>query len=90
MVGVVLASPTVAPTARPLPRLLLRWRQDGGNEPPGLTPAHLWEWRRPGIAGLLHLIRVYLRDRIEDAVPALDVPVLVVLRGADDWLTTTD
>ena len=89
VVGVVLASPTVAPTARPLPRLLLRWRQDGRNEPPGLTAAHLWEWRRPGVAGLLHLLRVHLRDRIEDAVPALDVPVLV-LRGSDDRLTTQD
>jgi pimeloyl-ACP methyl ester carboxylesterase len=89
VVGVVLASPTVAPTARPLPRLLWRWRQDGRNEPPGLTPAHLWEWRRPGIAGLLHLIRVHLRDRIEDTVPTLDVPLLV-LRGSDDRLTTTD
>jgi pimeloyl-ACP methyl ester carboxylesterase len=86
--GVVLASPTVAPIARPLPRMLLRWRLDGRREPPELTGSHLREWRRAGLRGLAHLVRVHLRDRIEDAVPALDVPVLV-LRGTQDRLTTS-
>jgi pimeloyl-ACP methyl ester carboxylesterase len=85
--GVVLASPTVAPIARPLPRMLLRWRLDGRHEPPGLTGSHLREWRRAGVRGLLHLVRVHLRDRIEETVPALTVPLLV-LRGVDDRLST--
>ncbi|TWF81998.1 alpha-beta hydrolase superfamily lysophospholipase [Pseudonocardia hierapolitana] len=87
--AVVLASPTVAPIARPLPRMLLRWRLDGRHEPPGLTESHLPEWRRAGVRGLLHLVRVHLRDRIEESVPALTVPVLV-LRGADDRLSTRE
>jgi pimeloyl-ACP methyl ester carboxylesterase len=86
--AVVLASPTVAPVARPLPRMLLRWQLDGRHEPPGLTGSHLREWRRAGVRGLLHLVRVHLRDRIEESVPAMTVPLLV-LRGADDRLTTT-
>ena len=87
VVAVVLASPTVAPIARPLPRMLLRWRLDGRHEPPGLTGSHLREWRRAGVRGLLHLVRVHLRDRIEESVIALTVPLLV-LRGAEDRLTT--
>jgi pimeloyl-ACP methyl ester carboxylesterase len=89
VVGVVLASPTVAPIARPLPRLLLRWQLDGRHEPPGLTGSHVREWRRAGVRGLVHLVRVHLRDRIEEVVPALRAPVLV-LRGAQDRLTTTE
>ncbi|WP_198961919.1 alpha/beta fold hydrolase [Pseudonocardia sp. MH-G8] len=89
VVAVVLASPTVAPIARPLPRMLLRWRLDGRHEPPGLTGLHLREWRRAGVRGLLHLVRVHLRDHIEEPVSALAVPLLV-LRGADDRLTTAE
>jgi CBS domain-containing protein len=88
VIGLVLASPTVAPIARPLPRLLLRWRLDSLHEPPGLTGTHLREWRRAGLRGLAHLVRVHLRDRIEDAVPEVAAPVLV-LRGDRDRLTTT-
>lgn len=88
VLGVVLASPTVAPVARPLPRMLLRWRLDGRHEPPGLTDSHRREWRRAGLRTLVRLVRVHLRDRIEEVVPALGVPVLV-LRGAQDRLTTT-
>jgi dihydropteroate synthase len=89
LVGVVLASPTVAPIARPLPRLVVRWQLDGRHEPPGLTESHIREWRRAGLRALVHLVRVHLRDRIEEAVPALRAPVLV-LRGAQDRLTTTE
>jgi pimeloyl-ACP methyl ester carboxylesterase len=87
VLGVVLASPTVAPIARPLPRMLLQWRLDGRHEPPGLTGSHLREWRRAGLRGLVHLVRVHLRDHIEDALAALPVPLLV-LRGTEDRLTT--
>jgi pimeloyl-ACP methyl ester carboxylesterase len=87
VVGLVLASPTVAPIARPFPRLVLQWQRDGRHEPPGLTESHLREWRRAGLRGLVHLVRVHLRDRIEDAVAALRVPLLV-LRGTEDRLTT--
>jgi pimeloyl-ACP methyl ester carboxylesterase len=89
VVAVVLASPTVAPIARPLPRMLVRWRLDGQHEPPGLTGSHLHEWRRAGVRGLLHLVRVHLRDRIEESVPELAVPLLV-LRGVDDRLSTAE
>jgi pimeloyl-ACP methyl ester carboxylesterase len=84
--GLVLASPTLAPSSRPLPRLLVRWRQDSRHEPPGLHDSHVREWRRAGVRGIVHLVRVHLKDRIEESVSALDVPCLV-LRGADDRLS---
>jgi pimeloyl-ACP methyl ester carboxylesterase len=56
-------------------------------EPPDLTESHVPEWRRAGLRGLVRLVRVHLRDRIEEAVPALRAPVLV-LRGGQDRLTT--
>jgi pimeloyl-ACP methyl ester carboxylesterase len=84
----VLASPTVAPVARPLPRLVVRWQLDGRHEPPGLTESHIREWRRAGLRGLVHPVWVHPPDRIEEAVPALRAPVLV-LHGAQDQLTTT-
>lgn len=86
--AVVLASPTVAPIARPLPRLVLRWQLNGRREPSELNGSHLREWRRAGLRGLVHVVRVHLRDRIEESVSALEVPVLV-LRGAQDRLTTS-
>jgi pimeloyl-ACP methyl ester carboxylesterase len=89
VVAVVPASPTIAPVARPLPRLLLRWRMDGRGEPAGLTDSHIREWRRAGLRGLLHLVRVHLRDRIEDSVPGIRVPLLV-LRGSEDRLTSRE
>jgi pimeloyl-ACP methyl ester carboxylesterase len=51
VVAVVLASPTVAPIARPLPRMLVRWRLDGQHEPPGLDPADAVPARHRGRRG---------------------------------------
>jgi pimeloyl-ACP methyl ester carboxylesterase len=85
--GVVLASPTIDPVARGPVRLLIRWRQDGRHEPPGLTESHRPEWKRAGPRRLLHLVRAHLADEIEAAVGQLTVPVLVI-RGAEDRIST--
>jgi pimeloyl-ACP methyl ester carboxylesterase len=86
--GLVLASPTVDPVARGMIRLLVRWRLDGRHEPPGLSESHKSEWKRAGARRLVHLVRAHLRHRLEDPVRRLAVPLLV-LRGADDRLSTT-
>ncbi|MEV6632486.1 alpha/beta fold hydrolase [Actinoplanes sp. NPDC051470] len=85
--GLMLASPTVDPAVRPLPRLALRFVQEGRLEPPGMTRSHLPEWRRAGIRRLAHLVRASLRNDIEASLRRLTVPLLV-LRGADDLLST--
>jgi pimeloyl-ACP methyl ester carboxylesterase len=45
------------------------------------------EWKRAGIAGGAHLVRVHLADRIEEQVTRLQMPVLII-RAGDDRLTT--
>lgn len=83
----VLASPTVDPKARSVPRALYHWRRDAAYPMPGLAESHRPEWRRAGPRQLVHLLRAHLRDRLEDTVPRIRGPLLV-LRGAEDRLST--
>lgn len=83
----VLASPTVDPSARSVPKALLQWRRDARYPMPGLSESHRPEWRRAGFGQLVHLLRAHLRDRLEEVVPRLRGPVLVML-GQQDRLCT--
>lgn len=83
----VLASPTVDPSARSVPKALFQWRRDARYPMPGLSESHKPEWRRAGFRQLVHLLRAHLRDRLEDVVPRLRGPVLVML-GQEDRLCT--
>ena len=85
--AVALASPTVDPTVRSLPKLLLHWRLDARSPSPGLEASHLPEWKRAGPRGIAHLIKVHLDDRLEEQVAQLSMPVLA-LRGEQDRLST--
>lgn len=87
--AVGLASPTVDPMARSLPKLLFYWRLDARAPSPGLEVSHGPEWKRAGARGIAHLIRVHLNDRLEDQVRRLTVPVLA-LRAVEDRLTTDE
>jgi pimeloyl-ACP methyl ester carboxylesterase len=87
--GLVLASPTVDPVARSWLRLVARWRLDGRHEPPGLTESHKPEWKRAGPRRLVHLVHAHLRHALEDPLRQLSMPLLI-LRGADDRLSTPD
>jgi pimeloyl-ACP methyl ester carboxylesterase len=90
LVGAVgLASPTVDPMARSLPKLLYRWRLDAREPSPGLEENHVPEWKRAGSRGIAHLLRVHLRDRLEDQVARLEVPALG-LRAERDRLSTDE
>ncbi|WP_245177284.1 alpha/beta hydrolase [Geodermatophilus sp. DF01_2] len=85
--AVVLASPTIDPRFRGWVRLLIAWRRDGRREPPGLNESHMPEWKRAGTRRLVHTVNIHLADRLEDAVPRLGVPVLV-LHGDQDRVCT--
>ena len=85
--AVGLASPTIDPIARPLPKLLYRWRLDARSPAPGLEENHVPEWKRAGVKGVAHLVRVHLADHLEEQVARLEVPLLVI-RAEDDRLTT--
>ena len=83
----VLASPTVDPAARSVPKALVHWRRDARYPMPGLSESHRPEWQRAGFGQLVHLLRAHLRDHLEDVVPRLRGPVLVLL-GQQDQLCT--
>jgi pimeloyl-ACP methyl ester carboxylesterase len=85
--GTVLASPTVDPKARSVPRALYYWRRDSAYPMPGLEESHRPEWKRAGFRTMVHLLRAHLRDRLEDTVPRVRGPLLVLL-GEDDRLCT--
>jgi pimeloyl-ACP methyl ester carboxylesterase len=83
----VLASPTVDPKARSVPRALYYWRRDSAYPMPGLSESHRPEWRRAGAKQLVHLLRAHLRDRLEETVPHIRGPLLVLL-GEQDRMCT--
>ncbi|MGY1785047.1 alpha/beta fold hydrolase [Geodermatophilus sp. SYSU D00698] len=87
--GLVLASPTVDPAFRSLGGVLRAWYRNHRREPPDLDEAHRPERQRAGTRRVLHAVRAHLADRLEDVVPRLAVPVLV-LHGADDLLCTAE
>jgi pimeloyl-ACP methyl ester carboxylesterase len=85
--AVGLASPTIDPHVRSLPRLLYHWRLDARSPSPGLEESHKPEWKRAGPRGVAHLVRVHLRDALEEQVAALPTPY-VALRAEGDRLST--
>ena len=87
--GLVLASPTVDPRFRSLGGVLRAWYRDNRLEPSDLADAHRPERRRAGMRRVVHAVRAHLADRLEDVVPQVRVPVLVV-HGADDLLCTEE
>lgn len=88
VLAAVLASPTVDPRARSIPRALYYWRRDSRFPLPGLSGIHRPEWRRAGLRKIFGLLRAHLADRLEDVVGQLTCPVLVI-RGEQDALSTS-
>lgn len=83
----VLASPTVDPKARSVPKALYYWRRDSRYPMPGLSESHKPEWRRAGLRQLTHVLRAHLRDHLEETLPRVRGPLLVLL-GEQDRLCT--
>jgi 2-hydroxy-6-oxonona-2,4-dienedioate hydrolase len=83
----VLQGPTIDPRARRVFRQLWRWALNSPFEPtarwPSLGSVVRQDYRDAGLPRVLATFRFALRDRIEDKLPHLDVPTLVV-RGARD------
>jgi 2-hydroxy-6-oxonona-2,4-dienedioate hydrolase len=81
--GVVLVGPTCDPSARSIPAQVWRWmvnaRRDEASRGGGMAEAYFK-------AGILRVIRTFhyaTRDRIEDQLPRITVPALLVGGGAD-------
>jgi 2-hydroxy-6-oxonona-2,4-dienedioate hydrolase len=81
--GLVLISPTVDSHARTIASQLARLLLDAIHEPPGLVRALLRDYLTTGFRGLRDLGRTAIRDRMEDKLPSIEAPTLVVRGGRD-------
>ena len=87
--ALVLASPTMDPRFRSTRRILLAWRRNHPLELPSLDEQHTSERQRAGWRRVRHALKVHLADALEDVVPHVQVPVLV-LHGDQDRLCTDE
>jgi pimeloyl-ACP methyl ester carboxylesterase len=81
--ALVLTGPTVDPAARSATRQVLRWLADVPRENPAQGPILLRDARDAGARRLLGTLRNAVRDRIEEKLPAVPVPTLVVRGGSE-------
>jgi len=78
-----LISLTVAPEARTMTSQLARLLLDATREPPALLRLLAHDYLRAGLRTLLEIGRVAVRDRVEEKLPLVEAPTLLV-RGARD------
>jgi 2-hydroxy-6-oxonona-2,4-dienedioate hydrolase len=79
----VLVGPTVDADARTAPRQVARWLADTAQKPADFPLVMLLDYLQAGPRRTLVTFRHALRDRIEDKLPRVSQPVLVV-RGSRD------
>ncbi len=79
----VLLAPTMDPRTRRIPELLRRWRLEMRTQSPSLRRLMMRDYLRAGFGRAIGTVRHALDDRIEDKLPHLEVPTLVV-RGTRD------
>ena len=84
--ALVLVGPTVDPEARSGIRHLVRLAVDGWYEPPRLTATVVRDYFVHGPSELMRQARFALDDRIEERLPLIEAPALVV-RGEHDPLS---
>jgi 2-hydroxy-6-oxonona-2,4-dienedioate hydrolase len=85
----VLQGPTSPPEERSWYRQFIRWRQNAPYNPPSLDPVTWGEYRRCGYWRALLTFHYSLKDHIEDHLPKIEVPVLIV-RGERDPICRAD
>jgi len=86
----VLIAPTVDRARRTRWHQLTRFLLDIPREPPALIPIALWDYLTAGVSRIWRTLGHALRDRIEEKLPHVRVPTLVVSGGRDplvphDW-----
>ncbi|MBV8525592.1 MAG: alpha/beta hydrolase [Acetobacteraceae bacterium] len=79
----VLQGPTTPPEERGWMIQFVRWRQNNRYNPPELGPISYHDYHRAGYGRALRTFHLALRDRLEDKIPAMTGPVLIV-RGQHD------
>ena len=79
----ILQAPTVDPKSRSLGRQWWRMMRDSAKEPPGLALISLKDYAAAGISRALATVRIVLADRIEERLPLVQPPTLVVIGARD-------
>jgi pimeloyl-ACP methyl ester carboxylesterase len=79
----VLQGPTTPPNERSWLWQFVRWRQNDRYNPPDLGPPTWSDYRRAGYLRVLRTFHLGLLDRLEDQLPRMAAPTLVV-RGQHD------
>lgn len=87
--ALVLSGPTIDRHARNAPVQVARWLRDWPHERPSLALAHLRDYALAGTNRALRTFRHALADRIEEKLPRVQAPTLVV-RGARDPIAPQD
>ncbi|HEV2786199.1 MAG TPA: alpha/beta fold hydrolase, partial [Solirubrobacteraceae bacterium] len=80
---VALLAPTVDPTARSLLRQYARWQRNAPDEHPSCVLLMARDLADVGLPRAARLLRVMLDDAIEDKLPHVRCPALVVRGGRD-------
>jgi 2-hydroxy-6-oxonona-2,4-dienedioate hydrolase len=83
--ALVLAGPSVDRHARTASAQIVRWLRDWPGERPSLALAHLRDFAHAGLRRSLGTFRCTLADRIEEKLPLVQAPTLVV-RGTRDTI----
>lgn len=81
--SLVLVGPTVDPMARSWPRLISRWIRNSVREDPRMAPLNLADYREAGFRQVMASFTAAMRDRVEDKLPHVTAPTLVI-RGEFD------
>ncbi|MFI7705054.1 alpha/beta fold hydrolase [Nonomuraea sp. NPDC049480] len=87
--SLVLVGPTVDPRARSWSRMIGRWMRNSVREDPRMTPLNVADYRDAGLRRVVATFQVAMRDRVEDKLPHVSVPTLVV-RGEHDRMVPQD
>ena len=81
--ALLLQGPVFDPAYRTVPRGLGRWALDVPREHPALALREVPEWLTVGPRRVARVLRQSQRDRLEDTVAMLDIPVRVVVGEHD-------
>ena len=85
----ILQGPTAPPEERTWFRQFIRWRQNQPYNPQSLSPVTWADYKKAGVRRLFHTFRYQLKDPIEQKLPHIHAPTLVV-RGQLDPICRLD
>jgi 2-hydroxy-6-oxonona-2,4-dienedioate hydrolase len=83
----ILSSPVQDPSARRLPTLLQRWRKEGATQSQPYKRLMIHDFLHTDPRQVLTLLGYTMRDRIEDKLPFVGAPTLVMYGTADPLIT---